>query len=180
MALGCGVGRRTRFYSPFPIRLFQTFRLFRLAESGWGKSVGTGVSRRRVLAAGGLVAALGLAAALTCAAPAALAEADGGQGAEQFFGAIAYSPSTRAHGWAFDYTSRVDAEKRAMAKCQRHARDCFVPVWFRNACGALAIGFDGYGTGWGASRRLAETYALQSCRRYSGGCWVVRWVCTSK
>ena len=55
-----------------------------------------------------------------------------------------------------------------------------MPVWFRNACGALAIGFDGYGSGWGTSRKLAESYALQSCQRYSGGCWVVRWVCTSK
>jgi serine/threonine-protein kinase len=135
-----------------------------------------------VLAACGVAAVLALVLVLVwvLGAPSAIAEADGGQGTEQFFGAIAYSPSTRAHGWAFDYTSRVDAEKRAMAKCQRHANDCFVPVWFRNACGALAIGFDGYGTGWGASRRLAENYALQSCRRYSGGCWVVRWVCTSK
>jgi hypothetical protein len=136
------------------------------------------VEMRWVLAGCCVAAGLALGAALS--PPSATAEADGGRGATEYFGAIAYSPSTRAHGWAYDYTSRADAERRAMAKCQRHARDCFVPVWFRNACGALAIGFEGYGTGWGASRRLAETYALQSCRRYSGGCWVVRWICTKK
>ena len=121
-----------------------------------------------------------LAVVMALAATSATAEPEGGVGPEEYFGAIAYSPSTRAHGWAYDYASRADAERRALAKCSRHAHDCFVPVWFRNACGALAIGFEGYGTGWGASRKLAETYALQSCQRYSGGCRVVRWVCTSK
>jgi hypothetical protein len=126
------------------------------------------------------LAAYCVAAVLMLAATSATAEPEAGNGAEEYFGAIAYSPTTRAHGWAYDYASRAEAERRAMAKCSRHAPDCFVPVWFRNACGALAIGFDGYGSGWGASRKLAENYALQSCRRYSGGCWVVRWVCTSK
>ena len=55
-----------------------------------------------------------------------------------------------------------------------------MPVWFRNACGALAVGADGYGSGWGSSRKSAEGQALQSCRRYSGGCAVIRWVCTTR
>ncbi|HEY7551067.1 MAG TPA: DUF4189 domain-containing protein [Hyphomicrobiaceae bacterium] len=100
--------------------------------------------------------------------------------AREFYGAIAYSPTTRAHGWAYDYASRGDAKRHALAQCNRHADDCVVPVWFRNACGALAVGADGYGSGWGASRKLAETYAIQSCGRYSAGCAVVRWVCTTK
>jgi hypothetical protein len=127
-------------------------------------------------AAYALVAAMTGMLALSATPTAAGRESDGERG----FGAIAYSPSTRAHGWAFDYGSREHAEARAMARCSRHARDCFVPVWFRDACGALAIGLDGYGSGWGSNRKLAETYALQSCRRYSGGCAVVRWICTSK
>jgi serine/threonine-protein kinase len=99
---------------------------------------------------------------------------------EAFYGAIAYSPSSRAHGWAYDYPSRGAAERRALAQCSRNADDCVVPVWFRNACGALAVGYDGYGSGWGASRNLAQNYAIQSCSRYSAGCTIVRWVCTSK
>jgi serine/threonine-protein kinase len=100
--------------------------------------------------------------------------------AREFYGAIAYSPATRAHGWAYDYTSRGDAKHHALAQCNRHADDCVVPVWFRNACGALAVGADGYGSGWGASRKSAEGQAIQSCRRYSGNCVVIRWVCTSR
>jgi serine/threonine-protein kinase len=100
--------------------------------------------------------------------------------AREFYGAIAYSPTTRAHGWAYDYASRGDAKRHALVQCNRHADDCIVPVWFRNACGALAVGADGYGSGWGATRKLAETYAIQSCGRYSGSCAIVRWVCTTK
>jgi serine/threonine-protein kinase len=123
---------------------------------------------------------IGAAVALGAGLAAGAGQEDDDEGAEEYFGAIAYSPSTRAHGWAYDYTSRKDAERRAMERCGRHARDCVLPVWFRNACGALAVGFDGYGSGWGASRKLAETYAIQSCNRYSGGCEIVRWVCTTR
>jgi uncharacterized protein DUF4189 len=100
--------------------------------------------------------------------------------AEESFGAIAYSPTNRAHGWSYDYPSRRDAERGALAQCRRHAEDCIVPVWFRNACGALAVGSDGYGSGWGPNRKSAEGQAIQSCQRYSGGCAVIRWVCTSR
>jgi Domain of unknown function (DUF4189) len=98
----------------------------------------------------------------------------------EYFGAIAYSPSNRAHGWSYDYPTRKAAERRALDQCSRHAEDCIVPVWFRNACGALAVGPDGYGGAWGPSRKSAEGQAIQSCRRYSGGCAVIRWVCTSR
>jgi serine/threonine-protein kinase len=99
---------------------------------------------------------------------------------EVHHGAIAYSPSTRAHGWSYDYPSRAQAERRALDRCRRHAGDCIVAVRFHGACGALAVGPDGYGSGWGASRKLAQSYALRSCARYSDGCEVVRWVCTTR
>jgi serine/threonine-protein kinase len=126
-----------------------------------------------------LLAALGIWA-LALGAGAAVAEDDEGDAEQAHYGAIAYSPSTRAHGWSYNYTSRREAEQRALARCRRYADDCVLPVWFRNACGALAVGADGYGSGWGSSRKLAEGYAVQSCSRYSGGCTVVRWVCTIK
>ena len=103
-----------------------------------------------------------------------------GQAAADNYGAIAYSPSTRALGWSYDYRSRSAAESVALGNCRKHAGDCIVPLWFRNACGALATGSNGYGTGWGTSRGLAESYALQSCRRHTGGCSVRRWVCTTR
>ena len=99
--------------------------------------------------------------------------------AQDYFGSIAFSPKTRAHGWAYDYTSRGEAQDRAMSECRRHAGDCVSAVWFRNACGALAVGSQAYGAGWGTNRNLAERSAMQSCRRQSGDCSVIRWICTT-
>lgn len=99
--------------------------------------------------------------------------------AQDYFGAIAFSPKTRAHGWAYDYASRSEAQARAMSECRRHAGDCVDAVWFRNACGALAVGSKAFGAGWGSNRNLAERSALQSCRRFSDDCSVIRWICTT-
>ena len=97
------------------------------------------------------------------------------------YGAIAYSPSTGAHGWSYDYPSRGAAENVALQGCRQHAGDCLVPIWFRDACGALAVGSNnGYGTGWGTSRGLAESYALQSCRKHTSNCAIRRWACTTR
>ena len=96
------------------------------------------------------------------------------------YGAIAYSPSTKADGWAYDYASRAAAEGAALSNCRQNAGDCTVPIWFRNACGALAVGSNGYGSGWGSNRRRAETYALSTCRKNTSGCSVKRWACTTR
>jgi hypothetical protein len=100
--------------------------------------------------------------------------------ADDHYGAIAYSPSTGAHGWSYDYDVRVAAESAAMAICRQGAVDCIVPVWFRNACGALAVGPQGYGSGWGASRSNAENAALLTCGKYSDNCSIRRWACTTR
>jgi hypothetical protein len=96
------------------------------------------------------------------------------------FGAIAYSPSTGAYGWSYDYPSRSAAENVALANCRKRAGDCVIPIWFRNACGALAVGSNGYGSGWGTSRSIAERFALQVCGRHTGGCAIRQWVCTTR
>jgi len=101
--------------------------------------------------------------------------------ARDLYGAIAYSPSTGAHGYSFDYGSRASAERKALSSCRKYARDCRVPLWFRNSCGALAVGNGGgWGTAWGPNRAAAEANALRSCRGHTKGCGVVRWVCTGR
>jgi hypothetical protein len=100
--------------------------------------------------------------------------------AQNSFGAIAYSPGSGAHGWSVDYATREVAESTALRNCHQHADDCTVPIWFRNACGALAVGSQGYGSGWGTDRRIAERYALRSCRKHTANCAIRRWVCTSR
>jgi Domain of unknown function (DUF4189) len=120
----------------------------------------------------------GFIAAGVVAAAASLAASEAA--AQNNFGAIAYSPGTGAHGWANNHSSREAAEAAALQNCRQHAGDCTVPIWFRNACGALAVGTAGYGSGWGTSRQLAENYALQVCRKFTGNCGIRRWVCTAR
>ena len=94
-----------------------------------------------------------------------------------YYGAIAYSTGNGAVGYSYDYGSRYAAEARALNEC---GGGCFIATWFRNACGALAVGQNGWGADWGNSRAEAESKALNACYRYTGGCYVKRWVCTTR
>lgn len=100
--------------------------------------------------------------------------------AQEYYGAIAYSPATQAHGWANDHPSRSAAEKEALLHCRKEAKDCRVLVWFRNACGALAVGPKGYGWAWADKQATAEIEALKNCSKHSAGCSVNRRVCTTR
>jgi serine/threonine-protein kinase len=93
------------------------------------------------------------------------------------FGAIAYSSSTGSYGWSYDYRSQAEAERVATKNCG--AADCAPALWFVDACGAIAIGDNGYGTGWGTDRGRAEVEALNSCKSYTSNCSVRQWVCTT-
>lgn len=96
------------------------------------------------------------------------------------YGAIAFSQSTGAHGYSYDYESRRSAERRALRECRQHGGGCKVATWFRNACGALAVGNrQGWGASWGDTRRQARREARRICRGYTGGCEIVRTVCTN-
>jgi hypothetical protein len=121
--------------------------------------------QRRSLA----LASLGLLALVLQTAPAA---------AQDYYGAIAYSNSNGAMGWAYDHRSRAAAENDALARC---SGSCRIAIWFRNACAAIATSPDhAYGTGWSTSRREAEGIAMNVCRQHSGNCSVERWICTTR
>ena len=100
--------------------------------------------------------------------------------AQEQYGAIAYSSSTKAHGWSKDYPARAAAEKAALAGCAKHADDCTAVLWFKNACGALATGPKGAGWGWAESQGVADRGALNACAKHSSACTVKQRVCTSK
>jgi hypothetical protein len=94
------------------------------------------------------------------------------------FGAIAFSSSSGANGYSYDHGSREGAEEHAMQEC---GPGCEVVLWFKNACGSLAVGNgNGYGTGWADSRGEAEDIAMRSCRQQNGGCGVKVWTCTTR
>ncbi|MDV4161027.1 DUF4189 domain-containing protein [Rhizobium leguminosarum] len=95
------------------------------------------------------------------------------------YGAIAYSPSTGALGWSYAHANRGDAEIVARRNCDSSANDCRIAIWFRNACGAVAVGHrGGWGSGWGYDNREAQRQAIRSCRKQTGSCRVIRWQCS--
>ena len=90
------------------------------------------------------------------------------------YGAIAYSQKTGSYGWGTDFRTQRAAEQGALSRCRERANDCKVTVWFRNACGALAVGGDGgWGSDWGRNRRAAENKAVHACTGYSYNCRVI-------
>ncbi|MDP3899055.1 MAG: DUF4189 domain-containing protein, partial [Mesorhizobium sp.] len=84
-----------------------------------------------------------------------------------------------AHGYSYNYNTRRQAEREALANCRNYGGGCRVVLYFVNACGALAVG-DGYGSGyaWATSRNGAERRALANCENYTDSCEIVRWVCS--
>ena len=99
--------------------------------------------------------------------------------AQDYYGAIAYSESTKSHGWSKDHPSREAAEKAATTGCAKFASDCRPVLWFRNGCGALATGTQGPGWEWGTDQTTADRAALRACAKQSTACTVKRRVCTS-
>jgi len=98
----------------------------------------------------------------------------------QNYGAIAYAPHTGGYGYSYDYGSRGAAESRALAECQSSSGGCVVALWFQNACGAVAAGPSGWGSGWGSNQARADLEAIAVCNQYSAGCRIRVQVCTSR
>jgi len=100
--------------------------------------------------------------------------------AQDYFGSIAYDAQTRAHGYSLDQRSQAAAEQAALADCRTRSGACVNAIWFRNSCGALAIGDGGWGAHWGTDQQQAEGRALQKCYEFTVNCKVARWLCTRR
>jgi serine/threonine-protein kinase len=102
--------------------------------------------------------------------------------ARNYFGAIAYSTTSQAYGYSYDYPSRKGAEARALAECEERGGGCEIVIWFRNACGALATAGNGArGWAWDKTRGEAEAAAMDYCRKHGGqDCAVLCWSCTTR
>ena len=100
--------------------------------------------------------------------------------AQDYFGAIAYSKSSGAHGWAKDHPSREAAERAALAACAKNAKDCQPLFWFKNGCATLAVDASAKaGWGWGTTQELADAEAVKACSKQAKGCKIRRQVCTT-
>ena len=98
--------------------------------------------------------------------------------AEDHFGAIAFSNSSGALGYSYEYGSQGRAEEESLQQC---GPGCEVVIWFKNACGAIATSPQhAYGTGWSSERGEAEAIAMAECHKHSESCGIAKWVCTSR
>ncbi len=80
---------------------------------------------------------VGVLALAFCSTPAA---------ARDYYGAIAFSQGSGADGYSTNYSTQGGAQAKALQEC---GGGCKVILWFKNACGALAVGKgNGYGSGW--------------------------------
>ena len=131
------------------------------------------MSSYRILKGLGLAIALGLASA-----PPVAAQELPPVATQQLYGAIAFSPRTGEYGWSRNNASRAEAEEIAQSNCLKRASDCQLATWFRDACGALAVGRAGWGAHWGNNREQAEAAAIDACRQHTRNCKVVQWQCT--
>jgi len=78
------------------------------------------------------------------------------------YGAIAYSPSTRASGISYNWGTRSEADSSAIGYCAKS--DCTIVAWFQNSCGAIATAPGGeMATGTGTTGDTAQAFALSSC-----------------
>ena len=100
--------------------------------------------------------------------------------AEDNYGAIAYSTSSGAYGYAYDAKTKGAAQRLALKECDKQGRGCKNTIWFKNACGSIAIGKDGWGASWGKTKRESWRKAREQCRTETTGCKVKRWVCTTR
>lgn len=103
------------------------------------------------------------------------------------YAAVAISTDKLVYGVARGKTSRDQAQNDAMALCRKNAvkpSDCRIGLWFRGACGAVAIKpevkghRDGaWGADWAATPQDAKNKALASCG-YKG-CKIVETFCSN-
>jgi len=95
------------------------------------------------------------------------------------YGSIAFSEDSGAWGYSHGYSSRSAAKGRALRACRARGDGCRIVVWFRNACGALAVGRGNvYGWSWNTSRARARRRALAECRARTSGCRIRVTVCS--
>ena len=95
--------------------------------------------------------------------------------AQDQHGAIAFSKEANGGykwGLSWNHEGRAEARNRAIQECRsKGGRNCGEILWFRNTCGALAVGGgNGYGTGWGESVAVAERSAISECREVNASC----------
>ena len=97
--------------------------------------------------------------------------------ADDYFGSVAFSQRTGQSGASWDYSTRAEAQARAVRECG--ASDCRA-VWdsWDGHCAALAVGYEGWGADGGTSRDEAENAAISVCNGHTTNCKIAVSECT--
>lgn len=101
---------------------------------------------------------------------------------KELFGALAVDRSNGFYyGWAYDYTSRAEAEKRAVEECQKRGGNCSVVLSFvGSGCAAYCTinGKVGTAYGWGLAKTKeeADAIATKECMKRSKGTFPANYV----
>lgn len=97
-----------------------------------------------------------------------------GRSETNYYASIAYSPATGNYGTSFSYGNLSLARRAALSRCGES--DAKIVAWAKNCYCALAVGKDGYGSGYGSTARQAQTMALQDCAKKTTGGRIVKCV----
>jgi len=96
------------------------------------------------------------------------------------YGAIAYGAESTAAGWAYDMGTAGDADRTALANCNKYGNDCKLVASFSNSCAAVAaIEKKGvFSVGRGSTQSEAQSNAIDACTSRNGkGCEIEAWSC---
>ena len=89
-----------------------------------------------------------------------------------------------AYGWAVNYESQGEANKRALQECEEAGADCHIVLKFEGGCGAYVVERNNpnlYGWDVANTRAEAEAIAKEEARALGGTNLVVRvWGCNSE
>ncbi|MCC1483428.1 DUF4189 domain-containing protein [Winogradskyella immobilis] len=88
------------------------------------------------------------------------------------------------YGWAINYNSQSEANKRAISECEKNGGDnCHTVMWFKGGCAAYVVQRGNpniYGWGLANTREEAEQIALDEARARGGFDLAVRvWGCNA-
>jgi serine/threonine-protein kinase len=88
------------------------------------------------------------------------------------YGALAFYQDQGRWGSSYGYPDRRSAERRALDECGH--RRCKIAVWYRDGCGAIAMGSTGgAGWAWAGDVRDAEDDAIDACYDVDRNCDVL-------
>lgn len=102
----------------------------------------------------------------------------------QYSGLAIDARNGNAYGWAINYNNYSEANKRALAECEKNGEKCHIVLNFRGGCGVYVVekrNTNLYGWGVANTRAEAEKIAMNEAKAQGGKNLMVRvWGCNGE